>query len=344
MSSKLSERLGSGWRQIIGRPDYWHDLRRPNPLFRPGTLEGYPNDLTAKTRLDTLAVDAEGIPVRRNGTRWYAHPVTVCQMALGFHDRWLASRSEGELAQFARLIDWLHAHALEYRGGIAWPVETEVPLYRLGPPFVSALVQGQAISALARAVARGVRADASARLIQGACHAFTIPVNEGGILANDEFGVAFEEYPTSPSPSLVLNGLISSLWGLADAALMNGPPRAAALLRAAVEALERRMHRYDLGYWSRYCLFPTILPNVASPHYHREHVAQLAALHQMFPLGPWDLWRQKWEGYQRNAATRLLAIAHKAAFVTVAGIRRAGAAEAGGPARTRDGGAGEGQR
>jgi hypothetical protein len=147
---------------------------------------------------------------------------------------------------------------------------------------------------------------------------FELDSAHGGVRCEDEFGVAFEEYPTNP-PSIVLNGLISALWGLGDLAIVQARGRsddtpAHRLFRSATTALLARLHRYDLGFWSRYCLFPHAVPNVASPYYHRAHLAQLSAMARIAPDPRWDEMHARWSSYQRSPACRAVALAGKAAF------------------------------
>jgi heparosan-N-sulfate-glucuronate 5-epimerase len=309
-------------RKTVRQDDFWHGTRQVSPHFVPGHVVGYPNDLSAKTQPFVGPVSDLDVPLKDYGpgVGHHLHPVTVCQVALGWHERYLAERNPEWRERFLALADWLMANQRSWAGGGAWPIPVSIRLYGLEAPWVSALVQGQAISVLARAARlRPADGGAAQRAMDAAFVLFEVDVSRGGVRVEDDFGVAFEEYPT-PTPSIVLNGLISSLWGVADLAAIQGDGPAHHAFQSGVGALLRRLPRYDSGFWSRYDLFAHPLPNVASPYYHREHLAQLAAMDRLAPDPRWDAMRVRWQRYQDSQVNRLAALAAKAAFRLV--VRR----------------------
>jgi hypothetical protein len=299
---------------VLRQDDYWHGERRIGPAFRPGELAGYPVDLRAKACDPSGPTNEVGVPLCDYGgdVGFRLHPVTVCQVALGWHDRWLMERQERHLERFFALADWLMIHQSE-RG--AWPVVVTYRCYgRLEAPWVSALIQGQALSVLARAaVLRPAWARRARRAMEASFALFELDVARGGVRGEDDCGPAYEEYP-SRWPSLVLNGNISALWGLYDLALVEGDGPARRAFDTAVQALWRRLPRYDLGFWSRYCLYPYPIPNVASPYYHRAHLVQLEAMERIAPHPLWAVTRARWAGYQERAACRTAALGAKGLF------------------------------
>jgi hypothetical protein len=299
---------------VLRQDGFWHGERRIGPAFQPAQLAGYAIDLRAKTWSVAGPKSEVGVPLCDYGGEvgFRLHPATVCQVALGWHDRWLLEREERHLLRFLALADWLITH--QSPGG-GWPIDVTYRCYgRLQAPWISALIQGQALSVLARAAllkpewsARARRAmDASFALLQ-------LDVASGGVRCEDDCGPAYEEYP-SRRPSLVLNGNISALLGLYDLALADGGGPARRAFDAAVAALLRRLPRYDLGFWSRYCLYPHPVPNVASPYYHRAHVVQLEAMEQIVPHPLWNLTRARWSAYQERASCWTAALGTKGLF------------------------------
>jgi len=88
--------------------DFWHRQRRMGRHFGPGELEGYYADLIENTNTDRTRVSPIGVPLVRLRAGSYAlHPVTVCQVALGWYERWLDCRSHETLDRFLQLADWL---------------------------------------------------------------------------------------------------------------------------------------------------------------------------------------------------------------------------------------------
>jgi hypothetical protein len=306
-------------RKLLSQEDFWHGQRRLSAHFHPGELAGYPMDLSAKTSAYDGPTGDLGIPLVDFGPSvgLRLHPVTVCQVALGWHERWLCERTEETRGRFLALADWLIAHQRPWAGGGAWPIDVTFRSYgRLSAPWVSALVQGQALSVLARACQLsfepepGWRSRARAAM-ESAFVLFELDVDKGGVRSRDHYGVGYEEYP-SRHPSLVLNGLISALWGLYDLALVQGDGPARRAHDAAVVALLDRLARYDLGFWSRYCLYPYPFPEIASPYYHREHLAQLEAMDRLWPDPRWSRMRLRWQRYQASPIARTLALGGKA--------------------------------
>ncbi len=109
--------------------------------------------------------------------------------------------------------------------------------------------------------------------------------------------MAFEEYP-KPYRNLVLNGLITALFGIYDLST-TGDERARELFDAATTALERNLHRYDLGYWSAYDLSGPIR-RVAGNEYHEYHIMLLWALYEMTGNESFKRTADRWEGYRKS--------------------------------------------
>jgi hypothetical protein len=222
------------------------------------------------------------------------------------------SGNEEARERSVRLVRWLLDHQEPWAGAGAWTVPMPEKDYGLAPPWVGALVQAQAISALARGL--GLQPAWRSEILQAleaAEHVLSLPVEQGGTYREDEFGPAYEEYPT-PEPSLVLNGLIPALWALADLAVVRDDEGTARRkFEAGAGALAHRLARYDLGFWSCYCLHAPHAPNVASCYYHRTHISQLRALLMLRPDPKIQAVCDRWERCYRNPVARWRALAMK---------------------------------
>ena len=197
----------------------------------------------------------------------------------------------------------------------AWPYGYPYPhTFRLEPPWVMGMAQGQAASLLVRAALETGR-ERYARAAREALQPLRRAVDEpGGLRATlPTGGVIFEEYPTRP-PSHVLNGGIFTLFGLFDVWKGLGDLRAREDFHAGVEGLAGGLHLWDLGYWSRYDLFPHALVNVASPFYHRLHVTQLQAMERIAGDDRLSEVRRRYESYLRRPDHRARAVTTKVAF------------------------------
>lgn len=294
--------------------DFWHGDREVGRNFTAGQIGGYYNDLTAKAQPFSGPQSPLGVPLERLRPGSYAlHPVTVCQVALGWHERWISEKSDGHLEQFLMLTDWLvHNQCSRFGVGGVWPVPYPVDVYRLPAGWISALVQGQAVSALVRAY----RATGNVKYLaaaEAAIAPFEVEVSQGGLRNYDDEGnLFFEEYPTA-SPSRVLNGFISSLWGLYDFAICTGNCLVQTMFADGMRTLRTSLHLYDMGYWSRYSLFHSRgFSNVASPYYHKEHIAQLRATHLLTDDASLARVADRWEKYQRSWVNLSRVVSRKA--------------------------------
>jgi hypothetical protein len=273
---------------------------------RPGEVDGYHIDMRAKA------------PWPRWPPRWPGPPGLVnydalAQMALGAYERHLAGEGE-EWLRFAlevgdvlvarqqpdgvRAGGWIHHYEL----GHTYPIH---------PPSLSAMAQGQGASLLVRLhQSSGDERYAAAALF--ALRPLAVPTAQGGVRASLEGRPFPEEYPTDP-PSFVLNGAIFAYWGYYDVGVALGGP-ALADWHAGVETLARHIHRWDLGYWSAYDLYPHRITNVASPAYHALHINQLRALVRLVPRPELVTALARFERYAESRLATTRAFAGKAAF------------------------------
>lgn len=250
---------------------------------------------------------------RITADREQTNPVTVIQLALGT----LQLRDPEQLPLVAGAVEWVEQSAND-RGLL--PYRFPMPhTFPLDAPWHSSLAQGEAGSLLVRAaqiLGRPQLYELADRLVQPLLQL------ECPLVALTAEGPVLQEYPTNP-PAHVLNGWITSLFGLHDVA--QAPRDATATTRRAADAfkmgsetLAARLHLYRTPFnWSRYDLYPHPLTNTASVSYHRLHVAQLRALHTLTCLEPLAATADEWERSLANPAALLIGVARKVAFRVV---------------------------
>ena len=237
-------------------------------------------------------------------------PAGLAQLALGWWERLLAG-DEGAGAEFDRVCGLLEKRSVVVGDCRLWYHEVRDHKYRIEPPWISALAQGEAGAVFARAYIRsGV--DEHAELARSAIRPL-LQVAGPTVVAETEHGPAFEECPSSP-PSLILNGWIYALAGLRDVALALPDPEAEAMLNASLTTLRRTLPRFDVGWWTRYSLYPHTLPDLAKPFYHRLHVELLETLHELTGYDDLRDWAARWRRYDR-ALLRGAAVSQKVLFV-----------------------------
>jgi len=264
--------------------------------FEPTRVSAYFVDLRAKTLREEAAF-ASGRS-RVHGVS----PTTRAQRALGWWDRQLAG-DPGALIRFLAAAEELVRAGERDERGLLWRYDVEVPKYGRRAPWYSCMAQGQAASVLVRAA----QATGRKRWAEAAVAAIA-PLLAGahGIVRPSDAGPVLEECPSEP-PSAILNGWIFGLWGLWDVAVELGHPQAMTLFEASSETLLQGLPEYDLGWWSRYSLYPGHV-DVATPFYHRAHVSQLDVMHRLTGRPELAEALARWRAYDRptNRARALL--------------------------------------
>jgi heparosan-N-sulfate-glucuronate 5-epimerase len=190
--------------------------------------------------------------------------------------------------------------------------------FPLAAPWHSSLAQGEAASLLVRAATALGRLDLADLAVRAVS---SLIESDSGLIAVTPDGPVLQEYPSTP-PAHVLNGWITSLWGLYDVAFPAGGGEPTAARAAAAEAFEAGvatlaarldLYRTPIG-WSRYDLYPHPLTNVASPFYHRLHVGHLRRLNALAPHELFTQTADDWERSGSNAALQSFAVSRKVLF------------------------------
>lgn len=240
--------------------------------------------------------------------------VAYAQWGLGAFERYLDGEGEEWLAAARGAGEYI-VSCLEDGGRLdgAWLHLLPMPhTFPVAAPWISAMAQGECASLLVRLYLETGEEEFSDAAVR-ALKTMRLPVADGGTLAEIDGNPVLEEYPTS-SPSAVLNGSIFAIWGLYDVGVGLGDAEAMRFFEDASSGLAALIDRYDLGWWSRYDLYPHPRPNVATPAYHLLHIHQLTALATLAPRPQWKPVIERFESYREVAANRRRAFAEKVAF------------------------------
>ena len=191
--------------------------------------------------------DANGIPmIAYNGVLRY-NPSVIAGEALGYFSDWISTGSDASWAVFLRDCDWLVAN--QSADGL-WLYE--FAYYGQPVPWWSAVAQGQALSALARAYQRTGDAayqNAAARALQS----FTRTQSNGGVVVVEEGDTWYEQY-LPPRPPHTLNGFIFALIGVYEHHGVFGDQLSESIWAKGLATLKHALPRYDTGNWSCYSL------------------------------------------------------------------------------------------
>lgn len=187
-------------------------------------------------------------------TGWRTNPAFVGWWALARLNQALVGAADDPAwDDFWTQIAWLRSNAHRTpEGGAVWTYDFPWREGRalLRPPWVSALAQGLAMSALMRAWTLD-RNPADRDLAQRAAVAFALPPERSGVRVEDGADVFYEEYPAPPYPR-IFDGFAFAVLGLHDVA-RHGDDEAAALFRAGLATLARRVDDWDFARcWSWY--------------------------------------------------------------------------------------------
>jgi heparosan-N-sulfate-glucuronate 5-epimerase len=240
--------------------------------------------------------------------------VDVIQWGLGCYERYLAG--EGEQWLEAARDCALHYLDIQEREGPkkgGWIHPDPFPhTFPLGPGWLSSMAQGEGASLLVRLYLETLE-ERFARAAALALEPLERPSDQGGVISLLDRRPFPEEYPTDP-PSYVLNGAIFTLWGWYDVGVGLKDERALQRFEEGLDTLVRNLHRWDVGYWSRYDLFPHPIVNVASSSYHVLHINQLKAMSLIAPRPELDVVAARFERYLGSRLKRARAFAMKALF------------------------------
>jgi len=283
-----------------------------------GPLGRYPLDLIP--RLDQGHYDRfddRGLPIRRarDGAGFYHNYTTVFSFALAHWDKYLLSGEESHADVLLEAARFLLRSAERLDDG-------SVLLHQRAGGALSSMVQGEAISVLARAWLRtGSREYLDAA--RGCVLPFRRGLDDHGVVATlAACGVPwYEEFARRPLVH-VLNGMIYALWGLRDLILVAGEraaddgtmgdapagdAAAGELFDQGVESVERALPLFDAGYWSYNAVCDEGPPYVASMMYHNLHVVQLAVLAQQTGREPFAEYSRRFARYGNRVSCRLRA-------------------------------------
>ena len=282
--------------------------------------------LTAGSNIDATNVRGYYIDLREKAARpdwppsWMPYPgyhryIGLGQFGLGSYERFLAGEGPQWLATAVSAAEMMVAdQAVQGAHDGGWPEPEDYRhTFRMRGPWLSAMAQGHCASLLVRVhreTGRPEFADAARR----ATRPYRVPSGQGGVQANLDGRPFPEEYPTEPA-SFILNGGLYALWGLHDVAVGLGDSEARHLYDEMLDTFVANIDRWDLGYWSRYDLYPHPgVSNAASVSYHLLHINQLRVTNMLTPRHELLDAADRFERYASRRLDRLRGLGHKVVF------------------------------
>ncbi|MDQ2715317.1 MAG: glycosyltransferase, partial [Chloroflexota bacterium] len=248
---------------------------------------------------------------------------TGAYYALAHWNAYLANRNAAHKEAFMLQARWLLAREVAICAGAGgWPVSEKAG----ARPWLSASVQGSAISVLVRAY-QLTREEAFLQAARRAVYTFELDILDGGIsVPVGESGVFFEEVARYPAAH-ALKGYFLALFGLYDYVALTQDRAIEALIQRSVTALHLLLDAFDTGYWTRRDLLDRRL---ASRSCHALHVTLLATFARLSRCEHCAALADRWAHYQPRGLRYLVANRMRAWWNDTARLRaqafRAGAA------------------
>ena len=267
--------------------------------FSTNVIKGYYNDMTEKvTRLPHLLQTKDLPTLSISKDQRIEFSVGIFQYGLGAYDLYLTTGKDIYKKKFLQCVEWAYQHQ-EATG--AW--NTFQHIYPKHP--YGAMSQGEGVSLLLR----GYVYEKNPEYLNAAKKGIDFmlkPINAGGTTVYEGEDVIFREYAHRPA---VFNGWVFAWFGLYDYVLITkdeGDYKN--LLDRSCESLLRRLSQISTWYWSKY----DFDGRIASPFYHRLHIAQMQALYQITKAEEFGHYADKWAKYACNPLKKSIAFIYKA--------------------------------
>ncbi len=279
----------------------------PPVRVRDGSGAGYHIDAPRLFRLGAGHIGpgrrlAGGVPVVDYGALGEQfNPAYAAWWALAHLNRYMDAGLEADRATALAAVHALVARAERRAGGVVWTYAFDWPVFgdTLRAPWISAMAQGLAISALVRAF-RLTGECSLLHLARAAATPFEQPVAAGGVRTILNGRIYYEEYPT-PGGSLVLDGSLFALLGLYDLWTATGDATVRRLFGEGVEGIAANLAVWDVrGLWSRYGHGG----GLSTPAYHALNTALLDALGRLTRRDPLCALAARWRRSPGGPARR----------------------------------------
>ncbi len=285
--------MGGKMKKIIYKVKKWYKMLTGKSIdhvnqgvgryYSKTEVLGYYNDLTEKVTKDDPNILVPQYQVETGDKTFFS--IGIFQYGLAAYDLYLETEDEIYSKKFLACADW--AVDNQQVDGAWNTFNHENPEH----PY-SSMAQGEGISLLIRAHIM-TQDDRYITAVYKAKDFMLKPIAAGGTTEYCGEDVYLYEFTQSP---LVLNGWIFSLWGLYDFSKYIKDKRVDLVLEATLVSLKKKLSDFDIRYWSKY----DDHKRIASPFYHKLHIAQLTVMYDLFNDVIFRDFAIKWETYQRN--------------------------------------------
>jgi glycosyltransferase involved in cell wall biosynthesis len=265
-----------------------------------GVLSSYPVAMSSFLISPDCTLDTAGVPYPANQTGY--DPATVTHYALASWNEYLTTGAENHRKAFLKQAYWLIDHESpigDDAGG--WPISLPRPYYHSGSPWLSALVQGSALSVLLRAY-QLTHEEKFLAVVQRVVRTFERDILDGGVSTPvGADGIFFEEVAVYPAAHK-LSGFIFALFGLYDYVAFTGSTRVEELIQRSLTTMHDLLNEFDTGFWTRSDL---LNGRLATPSHLALQSTLLEALAGRCGCEHCETLASRWKHYQRRPGSRL---------------------------------------
>lgn len=284
------------WTKMILGKSISHVNQGPGKIYRKNELMGYYNDLTEKvTKRQAFNGNVPTSIIDSGEEIFFA--IEIFQYGLGAYDLFLQSDDKNMLDKAIKCAEWALDNQESNGGWICFAHEN------IEKPY-SSMAQAEGISLLCRIY----KTTKEKKFFDSATKAINFmikPIEEGGTAEYNGSDIYLYEYTYS---DLVLNGWIFSIWGLYDYWLLSRNNEIEITMNRTLKTLEKTISKFNCSYWSFYSLDK----KMASPFYHKLHIAQLYVMYELTDENIFINYAKKWEKYNSNILYKSLAFINKA--------------------------------
>jgi hypothetical protein len=296
--------------------NFWHEVPAVSDDINPNKLGKYYMTFENKAEYDGPR-DKDGAILfnYHSDIGIQYNPIAIAQYGLGHINIYLENDNEKNLIEAKKQADWLVKNLEENEKGVfVWKHNFYWNyVERLKPGWYGALSQGAGISLLVR-VYKETEDEKYLETAKKAFDSFKKEIKDGGVtFTDDEGNIWLEEYIVNP-PSHILNGFIWALWGVWDYYLLTKDEEAKEIFNNGIKTIKENLYKFDIGYWSLYDLTNQKMKMIASPFYHKLHIAQLEATYKITGDNFFKIYEEKFKSYQNSWFKRKRAFIYKSIF------------------------------
>ncbi len=282
------------WYSMATGKSIYHVNQGVGTCYSKTTIAGYYNDLTEKVTKDDPNILVPEYYVETGEKTYFS--IGIFQYGLAAYDLFLTTGEDMYKDKLIACSEWALNNQQQDGSWVTFANENPEHPY-------SSMAQGEACSMLLRAKAV-TNDDRYSDAAKKAIDFMLIPLENGGTTKYVGDDVYLYEFTIQP---LVLNGWIFSYWGLYDYVIATNDEDVKKIADATMQSMIKMLPQFDLGYWSRYDL----TKRIASPFYHKLHIAQLWAMYDLTGNESFKYFANKWEKNLNNPIYKSRAFAKK---------------------------------